>query len=42
MERDLAMRKENADGSLSKQIGALEEESKSVKDRLFHSFFIYR
>ena len=34
MERDLAMRKENADGSLSEQIGALEEESKSVKDRL--------
>lgn len=34
MERDHAMRRQNADGSLSEQIGALEEESKSVKDRL--------
>ena len=35
MERDHAMRKQNADGKLSEQISAIEQESRQVKDRLF-------
>lgn len=35
MERDHAMRKQNADGKLSEQITAIEQESRQVKDRLF-------